>query len=272
MKNKRKIPTFIIAVLVVAFCSTAYAATRINAFANKGNTQQVKRIEWEVPDSMKYADTVTQYDITMEETLAQFDPKAYIMTQDDNLTNYASPILSGWSNVSDVYQDYGVPDFEYNSKTLMRFQEFGYDAWNKQSALSRGSSAYTGNYCLRMVDDRYLVALGTYYKATIGQYLDIALEDGTIIPCILGDVKSDRDTDENNQYQKYDKSVMEFIVDSPIVSPNSGKYDYFRSMTGIKGNMSDIPMFNSKIAAVRIYDKVFDIKLGDTSNDNPDQY
>lgn len=268
MNRKEKIIVIAGALAVLGTFSTAgyvMAGTRDNDKA-----VDVVNITWHVPDEFKEADTVVEYTAEVDEPEYQFNPEAYIRTNDDNLINYAA---KGWTNVSDNYVDYEAPNIEYNSKTYMRFQKFGYNEGNRQSALSRGSYAYTGDYDCRMVDGRYLIALGTYYTDTIGQYVDILLEDGTVIPCMLGDVKADTHTDENHQYQKWDKSVMEFIVDSP--NTTGGKehdYDYFRETTGINNSFTEVPEFESRVVGIRVYDKVFDYVLGDTSNDNPDVY
>ena len=63
-----------------------------------------------------------------------------------------------------------------------------------------------------MINDRYLVAIGTKYNLTIGQYFDIVLENGTVIPCILGDTKADVDTDDSNMITMQTKCATEFIV------------------------------------------------------------
>lgn len=78
---------------------------------------------------------------------------------------------------------------------------------------------------IRCVDDRYCIAVGSYYSASVGDKIDVVFEDGTIIRCIVGDCKSDVHTDENHQFQKYDGSVVEFIVD----------YEYFSSTKQWKG-------------------------------------
>ncbi len=72
---------------------------------------------------------------------------------------------------------------------------------------------------IRCVDDRYCIAVGSYYSAKVGDKIDVVFEDGTIVRCIIGDCKSDEHTDENHQFQKYDGSVVEFLVD----------YEYFSS-------------------------------------------
>lgn len=70
----------------------------------------------------------------------------------------------------------------------------------------------------RRIDNRYLVAVGTYFSTTMGQYFDLVLENGTVIPCIVGDQKSDFDTDEKfHAFSKGSKECSEFIVNTGAV-------------------------------------------------------
>lgn len=98
---------------------------------------------------------------------------------------------------------------------------------------------------LRMVGDRYCIALGSYYSKNVGQLVDIVLENGTVIPCVVGDCKSNRDTNENNSVGN-DGSVAEFIVETASLS-SEAKYagDVSKSLNG----------WDSKVVGIRLYDK-----------------
>lgn len=74
------------------------------------------------------------------------------------------------------------------------------DAW---------SSKYTG---LRMVGDRYCVAVGLKYGVA-GDKIDLVMEDGSVVKAIIGDIKARKDTDETNMFQKDDGSIVELITD-----------------------------------------------------------
>lgn len=112
---------------------------------------------------------------------------------------------------------------------------------SKQYALQQ--KAYTGNYGIRMVDDRYCVALGSYFEKEIGTRFDLVLENGTIIKCILGDIKSSKDTKEDN-ITSFNGCVSEFLVD-PDYLPNRAK---------ILGDMSYCnDRWNSSIVKINFY-------------------
>lgn len=85
----------------------------------------------------------------------------------------------------------------------------------------QSSNAITGEYGIRMVNDRYCIALGSFFTSNltnyIGQYVDLVLENGTIIPCILADQKADIHTDENNIITTHNGCVAEFVVETELL-------------------------------------------------------
>lgn len=102
--------------------------------------------------------------------------------------------------------------------------------------------AVTDEKGFRRIDDRYLVAVGTYFQAPTGTYIDIVLENGTVIPCIVGDIKANKDTDANNVYSKCG-CASEFMVDKTFVA-----------LTGCKGDVSNVmENWNSKVIQINVY-------------------
>lgn len=61
---------------------------------------------------------------------------------------------------------------------------------------------------------RYLVALGFAYADHVGQEIDIVMESGQVIPAVVGDFKATEHTDKYKSAQRWDGSVVEFIVSS----------------------------------------------------------
>lgn len=104
---------------------------------------------------------------------------------------------------------------------------------SKQYKLLRGSDCYTDMETgIRMVGDRYCIAVGTGYASEIGTKIDVVMESGEIVKCILGDVKSDAHTDSathtyhvggyvEDVYYEGDGSVVEMIVDPAYFSSTS---------------------------------------------------
>lgn len=65
---------------------------------------------------------------------------------------------------------------------------------------------------IMMYNGRYLVALGFAYADEVGQEIDIVMESGQVIPAVVGDFKAEEHTCENQSTQRWDGSVVEFIV------------------------------------------------------------
>ena len=144
----------------------------------------------------------------------------YISTTECPHTSYLTP-----NNIIKSYMDYGC------IKT-----------W-KQHDLQK--IAYTGQYGIRQVNGRYCIAVGSAFTTEIGTYIDLVLENGEIIPCILADCKDDEDTDINNIIT-HDGSLAEFVVDTDFLS-KTVKY------TGDISNATE--NWKSKIIEVRVYER-----------------
>ena len=79
---------------------------------------------------------------------------------------------------------------------------------------------------IRMVDDYYLIAVGSYYADHVGEKLIVTMESGKQIPCMVGEFKSNKHTDTTHRYHvggydhgvyyPPDGSVIEFVVDSDV--------------------------------------------------------
>lgn len=110
--------------------------------------------------------------------------------------------------------------------------------------------AYTGEYGIRQFDGRFCVAVGSAYTTKIGTYLDVVLENGTVIECILADCKADQHTDAENKVSG-DGSLVEFVVDTSSIS----------KMVKRTGDVSyACDEWGSTVVKVIVYDVVADFK------------
>lgn len=85
--------------------------------------------------------------------------------------------------------------------------------------------AVTDIYGLRVVKDsaeeeRWCIALGTAWAGahqdSIGNCVDIYMENGAVLKCVLADVKRTEDTvNRENRYGATNNDLVEFIVDTP---------------------------------------------------------
>lgn len=110
----------------------------------------------------------------------------------------------------------------------------------------------SNDYGFRIADGRYCVAVGSFGNMKIGQYFDIIMENGKIIPCVMGDLKANTTTDSHNVYSiNSNYCCTEFIVDYSCLNSDIKK----------AGDASAAhEEWNSKVIAFRIYnDNIFDI-------------
>ena len=94
------------------------------------------------------------------------------------------------------------------------------------------------------VDGKYVCAVGTYYATEIGTRIDLVMESGEVVECIVGDVKANQHTDSLNRQHSVDGSVVEFIVDTDSLS------DKARQMGDV--SYAD-PRLMGEIQAIRVY-------------------
>ena len=94
------------------------------------------------------------------------------------------------------------------------------------------------------VDERYCIAVGSYYTKSIGTYIDVVMENGSTLHCILGECKRNRDTDHTNR-QNPNGSVVEFIVNTssmPSMVRKMGNCSY--ACEEMKGEIKSIIVYD----------------------------
>ena len=149
---------------------------------------------------------------------------------------------------------------EYISDEQLDYTEYiatitsGFKSYMPYTAITSKSSpqyklqqiAYTGTYGIRQYDNRYCVAIGTAFNADVGTYFDLILANGTVIPCIVADIKADKHTDSNNMVTIANGCLTEFIVDSSTLNRDA------KRMGDISYCNED---WNSRVEKIRVYDK-----------------
>ena len=146
-----------------------------------------------------------------------------------------------------LYQEYQVPSNR------------GFKSYMSYKAITSKSSpqyklqtqhAYTGEFGIRQVDERFCIAIGTFTNARVGTYVDLILKNDTVIPCIIGDFKADIHTDSENIITNHNGCVSEFLVDKPVLHQMAKKM----------GNISYCKEeWKSPVKTIKVYEKnVFD--------------
>ena len=150
---------------------------------------------------------------------------------------------------SDCISDKELDYIDYNVPATSGFKSYmPYTSITSKSSLQYKlqQKANTGNFGIRMINNRYCVAIGTGFNADVGTYFDLILVNGTIIPCIVGDIKSNKHTDKNNMITVSNGCLTEFIVDKHELDRNAKR-------------MGDISYcceeWNSRVENIRVYDK-----------------
>ena len=142
----------------------------------------------------------------------------------------------------EVIKGYPITDGN-TTKTVLPYKAFGKNT--NQAKLQ--SLCQTNEVGLRVYDGRFTIAVGTYFNTAIGQYFDLVLENGTVIPCIMGDLKADIHTDSRGLFTEASGCMTEFIVDRTYLpNKNSATYCYEE--------------WNSKVVNVIVYNKFVNLE------------
>ncbi len=139
------------------------------------------------------------------------------------------------------YINYTIPPYS-GFKSYMSYKTITNESSKQYQLQKIATSSYNG---LRTINGRYLIAVGTHFKAEIGTYIDLVLQNGNIIPCIVGEIKSDEHTDGSRIFTTANNCCSEFITDNTKL-PATVK------TTGNVSNVQD--GWNSPVGNFIVYD------------------
>lgn len=139
---------------------------------------------------------------------------------------------------------YETPQGDTSFKTWMSYTAFGNETPQQQLQ----EEAVTDEHGCRKIGDYYMVAMGSYYAADLGDRFMIELDNGDgnrprRILVIIGDFKDDRHTDDKNQYRAIDdcrKNIIEFIVDTNKLDKKAKMLGDVSAIDGFEGNVAAI--------------------------------
>ncbi len=158
--------------------------------------------------------------------------------------------------VAEVVQKttYDIPDRFVNPETGATVRYRGGKTLERSHKITRGEAGRINRLAIpdsdgfMKLDDRYLVAIGQRFNTIPGQYFDLVLENGVVIPCMMGDAKANCDTDSTNTFTYHSSCCSEFIID---------KYS-IRSDINQRGNASlKYPEWDSPVVQIVVYDQYF---------------
>lgn len=256
MKLRLKVILFIVVVCVVLVLITGYVR-------GKAESNDIKEVV-EVQENIEEVQTEVYIDVWTTSNNTYIKSKPVSNSESIGVYYWNTKLLvtyvnDDWAKIKDVehyihresitetpvtYVNRDVP----KNNTIKSYM--GYKAITSKTSNQyklQHSFAYTDANGLRVVNGRYCVALGSYYTTTIGQYVDIELENGSVIRGILADCKSDKHTDSTNRINP-NGSVVEFVVDSKALNKTAKKM----------GDISHVNGWNSKVVNIKVYDVVED--------------
>lgn len=152
-----------------------------------------------------------------------------------------------------AYEEISIPDtvtFEGDTYYYNGFKSFmDYRAIKNKSSFQYAfqDECYTDDLGFRRQNDtnKYVVAVGTSVTDKIGTDIELVLEDGSIISCVVGDIKNNAHTDDGNLITCVDSKnpcASEFLVNE----------DLLPSQVLNSGDCSFV-VGSSKINSIRIY-------------------
>lgn len=152
------------------------------------------------------------------------------------------------------FMTYDVPETS-GYKSFMPYSKNGKSIFSSSSNQRKLQElCVTGNHGIRMYQERYCVAIGSGFNTYIGQYFDLILENGTIIPCVMADQKADCHTNSDNIVTSANGCMSEFVVD----------YNNLDSMAMKMGDISYCDeSWNARVVSVKVYEdgiQLFDVE------------
>lgn len=194
------------------------------------NVRKEPNTDSEILDTYSFNTKIMRADYNDEWVIIEYDGtdaymhKDYISDEKCEFVDYDVPKNSGFKS----YMSYKTITSRSSKQYKMQY-----------------SQAYTGTYGIRQINGRYCVAIGSYFTSEMGTLFDLILKNGTVIPCILSDQKSDRHTDSMNIVTINSGCVSEFIVDTSSLNRNAK----------IHGDISYCnDDWNSPVKTVRVYE------------------
>lgn len=218
-----------------------------------GITASLRSVRDEAMVTRHKADVVKSANGESEEAVAESDSVSVSSVAESSVTEESDPNSENQENGTEieateqpetyeVIKEYPITDGN-TTKTVLPYRAFGKNT--NQAKLQ--SLCQTNEVGLRVYDGRFTIAVGTYFNTAIGQYFDLVLENGTVIPCIMGDLKADIHTDSRGLFTEASGCMTEFIVDRTCLpNKNSATYCY--------------EAWNSKVVNVIVYNKFLNLE------------
>ena len=114
----------------------------------------------------------------------------------------------------------------------------------------------TDNNGLRTYNGYYTIALGNGFNIKVGDYVDVVLQDRSVLHCVVGDVKQNAHTDASNKQVAYNGNVVEFIVDTDVLDSDALRSGDISSIKGFEGEVVSITVYSDNDVKSLNWEKV----------------
>ncbi len=199
MKTPKTALAFMIAVMTIMIMA---------AKGNKENSGYITKYRPEVMSQAEEEKELQTIVITPEEPENDIlEEEITVYTEDHTIIPEPTSEIAGIFPIPGAFYVKGKKHTYTGTKTYESTDKITYGV---PGEVNRAASPDEDGFM--MLNGRYLVAIGTAFGIEPGQYFDITLNNGTVIPCIMGDTKADCDTDESNMFTVKCKCATEFIV------------------------------------------------------------
>lgn len=209
---------------------------RDEAMVTRHKADVVKSANGESEETVAESDSISVSSVAGSSVLEESD------SDPENQEDVTETEATEQPETYEVIKEYPITDGN-TTKTVLPYKAFGKNT--NQAKLQ--SLCQTNEVGLRVYDGRFTIAVGTYFNTAVGQYFDLVLENGTVIPCIMGDLKADIHTDSRGLFTEASGCMTEFIVDRTYLpNKNSATYCYEE--------------WNSKVVNVIVYNKFVNLE------------
>ena len=221
---KRKILVMVALGLIMSFC-LIFDTNITGEFMNKSRPREIK-----VRPDLELLETITETKDLITVNIP-YGPQNKIIRD-----TIADPKVNKTNTAYIECEANGISIKPYREYTALA-------ASNMSNTIKLQQQCDTTKQGLRKYENRYIIALGSGYTHQIGQYVDLELANGTIIPCMVGDWILDKYSTDNHKAGWYGETAK-FLVDETRINPESKA----------NNNMSyTFPEWDSEVVKVIIY-------------------
>lgn len=134
------------------------------------------------------------------------------------------------------------------------------DTNSKQYKLQKVSE--TDAQGLRTYNDRYIIAVGPGFNASVCDYIDVELSTGVVLNCVVGDLKQKSHIGADGIQVGSNGNIIEFVVDTNSMSK------------GVKtaGDISVLKGFDGDVKSVTVHDKEADLTKPVKEKESKEEY